>query len=54
LNQEEREEFMNVQHQANRWTYIGTGMTHPKFVETLEYLNPEQKKRIEEIAPVFC
>jgi hypothetical protein len=54
LNQEEREEFMNVQHQANRWTYIGTGMSHPKFVETLECLNPEQKKRIEEIAPVFC
>jgi hypothetical protein len=50
----EREEFINVQHQASRWTYIGTGMTHPKFTETLEELNPEQKMRIEKIAPAFC
>ncbi|HSK72221.1 MAG TPA: hypothetical protein VK892_11030 [Pyrinomonadaceae bacterium] len=54
LNEEEREEFISVQHQANRWTYIGTGMTHPKFLDTLEYLSPEQRQRIEEIAPVFC
>lgn len=54
LNEEEREKFIAVQHQANRWTYLGTGMTHPKFLGTLEDLNPAQKKRIEEIAPVFC
>ena len=54
FSEAEREEFIRVQHQANRWTYIGTGMTHPKFLETLEYLNPEQRRRIEEIAPVFC
>ena len=29
-------------------------LMHPKFLETLEYLSPEQKNRIEEIAPVFC
>ncbi|MEZ5426459.1 MAG: hypothetical protein R2747_09350 [Pyrinomonadaceae bacterium] len=50
----ERLEFLSVQHQANRWTYLGTGMTHPKFLETLGGLSPEQRKRIEEIAPVFC
>ena len=54
LNDEEREEFMEVQHQANRWTYIGTGMTHPKFLMSLERLNPEQRKRIESVAPMFC
>lgn len=54
LTDAEREEFISVQHQANRWTYIGTGMTHPKFLDTLEYLSPEQRQRIEEIAPVFC
>ncbi len=54
LNDEEREEFIDVQHQANRWTYIGTGMTHPKFLSSLERLNPEQRKRIESIAPMFC
>ncbi len=54
LNDAEREEFIDVQHQANRWTYIGTGMTHPKFLMSLERLSPAQRTRIEEIAPVFC
>jgi hypothetical protein len=54
LNEEERDEFIDIQHQANRWTYIGTGMTHPKFLMSLERLNPEQRERIEMIAPMFC
>jgi hypothetical protein len=54
LEEDEREEFIDVQHQANRWTYIGTGMTHPKFLMSLERLNPEQRKRIEMISPMFC
>ena len=54
LSGDEREEFIKIQHQANRWTYLGTGMTHPKFLETLGVLSAEQQKRIEEIAPVFC
>lgn len=54
LSGDEREEFINIQHQANRWTYLGTGMTHPKFLETLGNLSPEQRVRIEEVAPVFC
>ena len=54
LSDEEREEFIAKQHQANRWTYLGTGLTHPKFLETLEKLSPAQRQRIEEIAPAFC
>jgi hypothetical protein len=54
LNEDEREEFIDVQHQANRWTYLGTGMTHPKFLLSLERLDPEQRKRIEAISPMFC
>jgi hypothetical protein len=54
LNDAEREEFITKQHQANRWTYLGTGLTHPKFLETLGKLSAEQRKRVEEIAPVFC
>lgn len=54
LNDAEREEFIEKQHQANRWTYIGTGMTHPKFLETLERLDPKQRERIEAVAPAFC
>ncbi len=54
LSDSESENFILVQHQANRWTYLGTGMTHPKFLETIGKLNPQQRKRLEEIAPVFC
>jgi hypothetical protein len=54
LSDKEREDFIEVQHQANRWTYLGTGMTHPKFLETLGRLSPEQRERIEAVAPVFC
>jgi hypothetical protein len=53
LNDSEREKFITVQQQANRWTYLGTGMTHPKFLEVVGNLSSEQKMRIEEIAPVF-
>jgi hypothetical protein len=50
----EREQFMTIQHQANRWTYLGSGMTHRNFLATLAGLRPELRKRIEDIAPVFC
>lgn len=54
LSDSEREEFIAVQHQSNRWTYLGSGMTHPKFLSTLGDLSATQRNRIEEIAPVFC
>ncbi len=54
LTDAEREDFMRVQHQANRWTYLGTGMTHPNFLATLENLSPEARKRVEQVAPAFC
>jgi hypothetical protein len=54
LSGEEHEKFISVQHQANRWTYLGTGMTHPNFLGTLGSLSASQRKRIEEIAPVYC
>ena len=54
LNEKEREEFIDVQHQANRWTYLGTGMTHPRFLMSLERLSPAQRRRIEDVAPMFC
>ncbi|HEY8561563.1 MAG TPA: hypothetical protein VIL74_14400 [Pyrinomonadaceae bacterium] len=54
LTEGEREVFISVQHQANRYTYIGSGLTHPRFLETVGKLSPAQRSRIEEIAPVFC
>jgi hypothetical protein len=54
LTDVESEEFRHVQLQANRWTYLGTGMTHEKVLETLESLTPKARQRVESIAPAFC
>ncbi len=54
LKEEERKEFEQVQLQANRWTYIGSGMIHPNFLATVNSLSPEWKEKLEKIAPAFC
>jgi len=54
LSEREREEFIRVQHQATRWTYIGSGMTHENFLASVEKLNPALRRKLEEIAPAFC
>src|SRR5215468_11046323 len=54
LTEDERAEFVTRQHQALRWTFLGYGMTHPNFLSTLERLSPALRKRLEQVAPVFC
>jgi hypothetical protein len=54
LSAEERKQFTAIQTQANRWTYIGSGMTHPKFLETVAALSTDGHRMIQEIAPNFC
>ena len=53
LSADERAEFIVEQHQANRWTYLGSGMSHPKFLAALGKLSPSERSRIESIAPIF-
>lgn len=54
LTEIEKHQFRCVQLRANRWTYLGTGMTHERVLETLESLTPRARQRIESISPVFC
>jgi len=54
LEPDAREAFLAQQHQALRWTYLGSGMTHPRFGETLSALSPEARRRIDAVAPAFC
>lgn len=49
-----RDEVLAQQHQAARWTYIGSGMVHERFKTTLESLSPNAARRIAEAAPVFA
>jgi hypothetical protein len=54
LSGEQEKEYVQVQHQALRWTYLGSGMTHPNFLETVEMLDPALRRRLESIAPAYC
>jgi len=50
----EEGEFRRVQLRANRWTYLGTGMTHEKVLNTLGWLSLKARQRVESVSPAFC
>ena len=54
LTKAEEEEFRRVQLRANRWSYLGTGMTHEKVLNTLGWLTLKARQRVESISPAFC
>jgi len=53
LDTVERAAFTAVQHQAMRWTFIGSGMTHANFLATVGALAPAARAAIEAAAPTF-
>lgn len=50
----DRDALIAQQHQAARWTYIGSGMVHERFIATLEHLSPAAARRIAAAAPAFA
>jgi hypothetical protein len=54
LSKSERQQMTDAVLKGMRWTYLGTGMTHPNFLATVEAIKPEARKQIEEMAPTFC
>ncbi len=54
LSESQAREAFEVQRQANRWTYLGSGMTHANFLATLGEISPAGRKQVEGIAPAFC
>jgi hypothetical protein len=54
LTSDEREQARKQQLQALRWTFLGSGLVHPRFLATLERLSPALRRRIEELTPAFC
>jgi hypothetical protein len=54
LSAAERQAFAAVQRQANRWTYLGSGMTHPNFLSSLGRLGAPLRERVERLASDFC
>ena len=54
LSQDERAQLTIEQHQALRWTYLGSGMTHPQFLASLGAISPSARERVANTAPAFC
>ena len=51
---EDRETIEAQQHQAARWTYIGSGLVHERFTTTLEQLSPKAAAKIAAVAPLVA
>ena len=51
---EDRDALVAQQHQAARWTYIGSGMVHERFRDTLHALSPAAAARVADAAPLFA
>ena len=53
LSKAEEEQFRAIQTQALRWTYLGSAMTHPKFLQTVGEISPGARKQIEDMSGTF-
>ena len=51
---EDRAEIEAQQHQAARWTFIGSGLVHERFKATLQNISPKAAARLAEAAPIFA
>jgi hypothetical protein len=54
LSKAEWEQMTEAMLKGMRWTYLGTGMTHPNFLASVEAIKPEARQQIEAMAPMFC
>ena len=54
LTDEQRTTFVAVQQQGIRWTFLGSGMTHPNFLATVDRLQPGARATFEQAAQAFC
>lgn len=51
---EQARKFFDVQYQANRWTFLGTGMSHKNFMATADLVKPGAASKLQQIVPMFC
>jgi len=54
LTEAQAAEFRKAQQRAMRWTYIGSGITHPMFLDTVEGLDPSLRRKAVEVGVAFC
>ena len=54
LDEDESTAFLQAQHQAMRWTFLGSALVNQGFLEALGKVSPQARARIEQVAPAFC
>jgi hypothetical protein len=54
LGETERDEFLRQQHQALRWTFLGSAMCNPNFRSALGALKGGARARVEAASIAFC
>jgi hypothetical protein len=54
LSKHEHEKMCEAVLKGMRWTYLGTGMTHPNFLASVEAIKPAARPQIEGMASAFC
>lgn len=54
LSESERERFIASQHQAMRWTFLGSALCNEAFLKAVEQVSPSARARLEAVAPAFC
>ena len=54
LDAAQRAEFARVQLRANRWTFLGFGMTHPDVLAAFDRLGGGARERLQETALMYC
>jgi hypothetical protein len=53
LTNGQAQRLAEVQHQAMRWTYLGSGIGHPNFLASVRALAPAQADRLAQVALAF-
>jgi len=54
LAEADRGRLLERQHQAMRWTFIGTALVNRGFLDMLGAVSPQGRARIEQVSPAFC
>jgi hypothetical protein len=50
----EKQEIQSAQIASYQWTFLGSGMTHPNFEQTLRQISPTGYLRVANLAKAFC
>ncbi len=54
LSERDGRQFLEVQHRALRWTFLGSAMTNRNFLAVLARIGDEAAARVEQAAESFC